>query len=316
MSRVLPFELFPPQASTLAYRTDALLAYLLVVTGLMTVAIASLIVHFSIRYRRRPGNEVATQIRGSHRLELAWTVAPLLLLTVMYAWGASIYFWAYTPPPDALEVYGVGKQWMWKLQHLSGQREINELHVPVGRPVRVLLTSQDVIHSFFVPAFRVKSDAIPGRYTELWFEATQPGRYHLFCAEYCGTLHSGMIGSVVAMEPAGFEEWLAGGPARSPAEQGLKLFQDLGCETCHRSDALARCPDLTGLFGRPVRLRTGETVTADEAYLRESILEPGAKIVAGYEDIMPTFKGLVSEEGILDLIAYVRALQATGEPGP
>jgi cytochrome c oxidase subunit 2 len=204
---------------------------------------------------------------------------------------------------------------MWKVQHLSGQREINELHVPVGRAVRVLLTSQDVIHSFYVPAFRVKSDAIPGRYTETWFEATRPGRYHLFCAEYCGTLHSGMIGSVVAMEPAAFEEWLAGGPTFSPAERGLQLFQDLGCATCHRADATARCPDLAGLFGRPVRLKTGETVVADEAYLRQSIVDPGARVVEGYENLMPTFKGLVTEEGILDLIAYIRALEAPREAG-
>jgi len=205
---------------------------------------------------------------------------------------------------------------MWKFQHLSGQREINELHVPVGRAVKVLLASQDVIHSFYVPAFRVKQDAIPGRYSELWFEATVPGRYHLFCAEYCGTLHSGMIGWVVAMEPAAFQEWLAGGPTMSPAQRGEKLFQDLGCNTCHRSDALARCPELGGLFGRPVQLQSGQTVTADEAYIRESILDPGAKVVAGYENIMPTFKGLVTEESILDLIAYIRSLTPAEKAGP
>jgi cytochrome c oxidase subunit 2 len=315
VSRLLPFPIFPEQASTLAHRTDALLFYLLAVSGLMTVLIAGLILWFSIRYRRRPDNQVATQIMGSHRLELAWTVAPLVFLMVMYAWGANIYFWAYTPPSDALEVWAVGKQWMWKLQHLSGQREINELHVPIRRPVKVLLTSQDVIHSFFVPAFRVKQDAIPGRYSEVWFEATQPGQYHLFCAEYCGTLHSGMIGSVIAMEPAAFEQWLAGGATESPAQRGEKLFQDLGCDTCHRADSLARCPDLGGLYGRTVQLQTGQTVVADEAYLRESITDPGAKIVAGYENLMPTFKGLVTEEGILDLIAYIRALGSGGEPG-
>jgi cytochrome c oxidase subunit 2 len=316
MSRLLPFPIFPPQASTLAPRTDALLFYLLGVSGVMTVLIASLIVWFSFRYRRRPDNQVATQIEGSNRLELAWTVAPLVFLMVMYAWGANIYFYAYTPPADALEVWAVGKQWMWKMQHLSGQREINELHVPVGRPVKVLLTSQDVIHSFYVPAFRVKQDAIPGRYSEIWFEATQPGQYHLFCAEYCGTLHSGMIGSVIAMEPADFQQWLSGGGgAEAPAQRGEKLFQQLGCETCHRADSLARCPDLRGLFGRTVRLQTGETLVADEAYIRESIINPGAKIVAGYESIMPTFKGLVTEEGILDLITYVRALGAGQERG-
>ncbi len=314
MSRLLPFPIFPAQASTLAPMTDALTLYLLIVSGVMTVLIAGLILYLSIRYRRRPGNEVATQIEGSNRLEVAWTVTPLAFLMVMYAWGANIYFYAYTPPPDALEVWGVGKQWMWKWQHLSGQREINDLHVPVGRPVRVRLTSQDVIHSFYVPAFRVKQDAIPGRYTEVWFEATQAGTFHLFCAEYCGTLHSGMIGSVIAMEPAAFEQWLGGGATVSPAQRGEQLFQDLGCNTCHRDDSLARCPDLAGLFGRTVRLQTGQTLTADAAYIRESILDPGARIVAGYENIMPTFKGQVSEEQVLDLIAYIQALRGGKEP--
>ena len=313
---MLPFPLFPPQASTLAVRTDHLLYYVLAVSVFLAGLVAFLVVYFAIRYRRRPGHEVATQIEGSNRLEIAWTLAPLVLLLVMYAWGASVYLYAYTPPPDALQVYGVGKQWMWKFQHLSGQQEINDLHVPVGHAVRVLLTSQDVIHSFYVPAFRVKQDAVPGRYTLVWFEATRPGVYHLFCAEYCGTLHSRMIGSVVAMEPAAFEQWLAGGPTLSPAQRGEKLFQDLGCDTCHRSDAQARCPDLTGLFGQPVRLQSGEVVTADEAYIRESILEPGAKVVQGYENIMPTFKGQVTEEGILDLIVYIHALRGTQQVGP
>jgi cytochrome c oxidase subunit 2 len=313
---VLPFPVFPEQASTLAGRTDALLFYLLGLCGFVATVIALLIVYFAIRYRRRPGNERATQVLGSNRLELAWTVVPLVLFLVTYVWGANIYFWAYTPPPDALPVYGIGKQWMWKFQHLSGQREINELHVPVGRAVKVLLTSQDVIHSFYVPAFRTKQDAVPGRYTELWFEATVPGTYHLFCAEYCGTLHSHMAGAVVAMEPAAFEQWLAGGATSSPAQRGQKLFQDLGCETCHRADTLARGPDLTGLFGKPVRLRGGQVVTADEAYVRESILDPAAKVVDGWEPIMPTFRGLVTEEGIVDLIEYVKSLGAQAEEGP
>jgi len=316
VSRLLPFPIFPPQSSTLAPQTDHLLYYLLALSGVMTVLIAGLILWFSIRYRRRPGNEQATQVLGSNRLELGWTVVPLVIFLFTYAWGASVYFWAFTPPPDALQVYGIGKQWMWKFQHLSGQREIDELHVPVGRPVKVLLTSQDVIHSFYVPAFRVKQDALPGRYTESWFEATEPGTFHLFCAEYCGTLHSHMIGSVVALEPAAFEQWLAGGATQSPAQRGLKLFQDLGCETCHRADALARAPDLTGLFGRHVRLQNGAVVTADEAYVRESILDPAAKVVQGYEPIMPTFRGLVTEEGIVDLIEYLKSLGGAEKAGP
>jgi cytochrome c oxidase subunit II len=316
VTRLLPFPVFPEQASTLARSVDHLLYYLLAVSGVVTLIIATLITFFAIRYRRRPGHERAVQVMGSHRLELAWTITPLAVFMTFYVWGTNIYFRTFTPPADALEVYGIGKQWMWKFQQLSGQREINQLHVPVGRPVKVLLTSQDVIHSFYVPAFRIKQDALPGRYTEAWFEATRAGTYHLFCAEYCGTLHSGMVGSVVAMEPADFEAWMAGGATTSPAQRGQTLFQDLGCNTCHRADALARAPDLAGLFGRQVRLQGGGTVTADESYLRESILDPAARVVDGYQPIMPVFQGLVSEEGVLDLIAYIKSLGAVPETGP
>ena len=307
--------LFPEQASTLAPRVDALLYYLLAVATFFTLLIFGSLVVFAIRYRRRPGNEVAEQVRGSNTLEIAWTVIPLLLCMVMYVWGAQLYFAHATPPPDALEVWSVGKQWMWKFQHLSGPREINELHIPVGQSVKVLMTSQDVIHSLFVPAFRVKQDVLPGRYTQLWFQATKPGTYHLFCAEYCGTLHSGMIGEVVAMEPADFQRWLSGGGGAPPAVAGEKLFTDLGCVTCHRG-AQPRCPDLTGLFGRTVTLADGRTLTADEGYIRESILDPGAKIVAGYQNIMPTYQGLASEEGVLQLMAYIKSLQPTEAKAP
>jgi cytochrome c oxidase subunit 2 len=212
-----------------------------------------------------------------------------------------------------MEIYVVGKRWMWKAQHLSGQREINELHVPVGVPVKLTLTSEDVIHSFFVPAFRIKKDAVPGRYATLWFQATKPGRYHLFCAEYCGTKHSGMIGWVEVMEPAAFQSWLTGGGSGSLAAEGQKIFQSLGCVTCHRADAQGRGPRLEGLFGRAVALAGGEEVVADADYVRESIVTPAAKVVAGYQPVMPTYQGLVSEEGLMQLIAYIQSLQ---EPAP
>jgi cytochrome c oxidase subunit 2 len=211
-----------------------------------------------------------------------------------------------------MEVKVVGKRWMWKLQHLNGQREINELHIPVGVPVKLTMTSEDVIHGFFVPAFRVKMDVIPGRYTTLWFKATKPGRYHLFCAEYCGTKHSGMTGWVVVMEPADFQAWLSGAAGVSLAAAGQKLFQDLGCVTCHQADTTGRGPTIQGLLGRPVRLVGGESVVADDAYIRESIVTPAAKIVEGYQPIMPTYQGLVSEEGLMQLIAYVESLKAPG----
>ena len=299
--------LFPEQASTMAKRVDALYGFVLSVSGFFAVLIAVLVVTFAVRYRRRSDSDRPASIHGSLTLELLWTLIPFGLAMIMFSWGASVYVSMARPPDDALAVFVVGKQWMWKLQHLEGRREINELHVPVGRAVRLTMTSEDVIHSFFVPAFRIKQDVIPGRYTTAWFEATKPGTYHLFCAEYCGTEHSGMIGQVVVMEPAEYQAWLSGGaPAGSMASKGAVLFEQLGCITCHRGDSGARGPQLAGVFGKPVRLQNGDTVIADESYVRESILNPQAKIVAGFQPIMPTFKGLVSEEGIMQLIAYIK----------
>ncbi|MGH9554276.1 MAG: cytochrome c oxidase subunit II, partial [Terriglobales bacterium] len=237
-----------------------------------------------------------------------WTVIPLLIALTMFGWGASIFFAMNRPPRGALEIYAVGKQWMWKFEHTGGQREINELHVPVGRDVKLNMISQDVIHSFYVPAFRVKQDVLPGRYTTLWFHATKPGRYHLFCAEYCGTKHSGMIGWVEVMEPAQYQSWLSGGAGGSLASSGEKLFRDLACNTCHSAESGARGPDLAGLFGRPVELEARQAVVADENYLRESIVDPRAKLVKGYQPIMPTFQGQISEEGLLQLVAYMKSL--------
>jgi cytochrome c oxidase subunit 2 len=228
---------------------------------------------------------------------------------VMFFWGAALFFALSRPPEGAIEIYAVGKQWMWKFQHVDGQSEINERHVPVGRPVRRTMASEGVRHSFYGPAFRAKTDVLPGRLTTAWFEATRAGRYHLFCAEYCGTKHSAMIGSVVAMDPVEYQTWLGGGEVTgSLADAGQKLFQQHACHTCHRPDSLARGPNLEGLFSKPVRLANGETVIADENYLRESIVAPNAKIVAGFQPLMPTYQGLISEEGILQLVAYIKSL--------
>jgi cytochrome c oxidase subunit II len=308
------FPLFPEQASTMAGRVDALYLALLVIGAFFSILIASLIVAFAVRFRRRSPNEVGTPIHGSMTLELVWTLVPLGIVFVVFLWGAEIFFSMARVPPQAMEIYVVGKRWMWKTQHLSGQREINELHVPVGVPVKLTLTSEDVIHSFYVPAFRIKKDAVPGRYATLWFQATRPGKYHLFCAEYCGTKHSGMIGSVVVMEPAAFQSWLTGGGSGSLAAEGQKIFQSLGCVTCHRADSGGRGPRLEGLFGRPVHLATGEEVVADADYVRESIVTPAAKVVSGYQPIMPTYVGLVSEEGLMQLIAYIQSLEEPGGP--
>ena len=274
----------------------------------MALAIFTMIIVFAIRYRRRPGHQ-AEQIEGSNALEFTWTFIPLGIFLCIFVWGAYIYFQERTPPRGAAEVYTVAKQWMWKFQHVEGHREINELHVPVGRDVRMIMTSQDVIHSFYVPAFRIKQDVLPGRYTVAWFHATKAGTYHLFCAEYCGTMHSGMIGDVVVMEPAQYEAWLSGGAALgSLANTGQGIFQSLGCSTCHRFDTQGRGPNLVGVFGRPVLLEDGRTVIADENYIRESILIPAAKVVSGFKPIMPTFQGIVSEEQLNALVAYVKSL--------
>jgi cytochrome c oxidase subunit II len=310
------FPLWPTAASTGAGNVDALFVFLLVLGTFMSVAIFTLIIVFAIKYRRRKGVP-AEQIEGSIALEITWSVVPLAIFMVIFAWGAIIYFQERTPPRGADEVYVVAKQWMWKLEHVQGQSEINELHVPVGRDIKLIMTSQDVIHSFYVPAFRIKQDVLPGRYTTAWFRATKPGVYHLFCAEYCGTAHSGMIGQIVVLEPAQYQAWLAGGgtTAGSLASNGQTIFQQLGCPTCHRFDVEGRGPNLVGVFGKPVSLEDGRSVIADENYIRESILSPSAKVVKGYRPIMPVFQGLVSEEQLTALVAYIKSLgQPSGGP--
>ena len=307
------FQLIPEQASTTAVHLDHLTYYLLAVATIFSVLIFALVFYFAIKYRRRTNHERPVEIEGALPLEILWSVIPFLLMMVMFGWGASIFFEMSRPPDDAMNIYVVGKQWMWKAQHLEGRREINELHVPLGRPVKLTMTSEDVIHSFFMPAFRVKFDVLPGKYTTAWFNPTKPGKYHLFCAEFCGTLHSGMIGWVYVMEPAEYEKWLSG-ETESLAASGQQLFQFLACANCHRTDKPGRCPNLEGLFGKPVQLTTGETVKADEDYVRESILNPGAKVVAGYQNIMPSFQGLVTEEELLKLIEYVKSLSKLPQP--
>jgi cytochrome c oxidase subunit II len=293
---------------------DIFYFFLIAVSVFFMVFITAMLLLFVIRYRRSK-NPVSADIHGSLALEITWTVIPLAISMVIFAWGAILFYDLNRPPAGAMEIFGTGKQWMWKFQHESGQREINELHVPVGRDVKVTLTSQDVIHSFYVPAFRVKNDVIPGRYTTVWFNATKPGTFHLFCAEYCGTKHSGMIGRVVVMETDEFQAWLAGGSEGSMAQTGQKLFEDLACITCHSGESGARGPELAGVYGTKAKLADGREVTVDDAYIRESIMTPQSKIVAGYQPIMPTFQGQVSEESVLQLIAYIKSLQKQQAPG-
>ena len=308
--------LWPENASTNAGSVDALYIFLLLVSGIMTVLIFAVLTAFAVRFRKQKGQR-AVQIEGSHHLEITWSIIPFCVMLVFFVWGAVIFFQERTPPQDATEVYTVAKQWMWKFEHKGGQREINELHVPVGRDVKMIMTSQDVIHSFFVLAFRLKQDVVPGRYTTLWFRATKAGTYHLFCSQYCGTQHSGMVGWVTVMEPRDYEAWMSGGAGNQPlAVTGEKLFTELGCVTCHRSDTQGRGPNLVGVFGKPVLLEDGRTVIADENYVRESILEPAAKIVRGFKPVMPTFQGQLSDEQLNALVEYVKSLAGTQSGRP
>ncbi|MFY9821144.1 MAG: cytochrome c oxidase subunit II [Thermoanaerobaculia bacterium] len=305
------FPLFPDSASTHAGHVDALFIIWALISVFFTILIAGLIVYFMARYRRRHPEEVGTDESMAVWLEIAWSAIPLAIALTMFVWGTRVFFDLYRPPANAVEYTAIGRQWMWKIQHPEGQREINTLHVPVGQAVKMKLASEDVIHSFYVPAFRIKQDAVPGRYTSIWFQATKPGVYHLFCAEYCGAEHSKMIGSIIVMEPRDYENWLAGGTAKSMVATGADLFQSLACVTCHRAGdtgRLARGPALEGVYGSQVKLADGRTVTADDDYIRESILNPTAKVVAGFDPVMPTFQGQVSEEQLSQLIAYVRSL--------
>jgi cytochrome c oxidase subunit 2 len=302
----IPF--FPPNASSVATEFDLLYLFLTGVSAFFVVLVAALVVVFTVKYRRRQPDDVGADIHGSLVLELTWTIIPLILSMVMFGWGAELFFKMARPPQDSMELYVVGKQWMWKVQHPEGVREINELHVPIGRPVRITLGSEDVIHDYAIPAFRVKMDAVPGKLTTLWFEATVPGTYHIYCDQYCGTRHSGMIGEVTAMLPDAYAAWLAsGGTTATTAQSGEQLFRDFACATCHLPDGTGRGPSLVGVAGSMVKLNDGRTVLADDNYIRESIVNSQAKVVAGYQPIMPVFQGMISEDNLMQLIAYVKA---------
>lgn len=308
--------LFPEQASNLAPEVDTLYFFVTAVTAFFAVLIVILVIVFSIKYRDRTGEKVGAPITGSIPLELGWSIIPFIISMVIFAWATIVFFHLVRAPEQTLEIYSTGKRWMWRFQHLDGASEINTLHVPLGRPVKVIFTSEDVLHSLFIPAFRVKADAIPGRYSSIWFTATKAGEYHLFCAEYCGTQHSGMIGTVTVMEPGDYQTWLSGGGGMSMAARGEQLFQQLGCVGCHLNDGSGRGPSLAGKFGTQETLANSTTVIVNDTYVRESILTPQRKLVAGYGPLMPTFQGLVNEEGVMSLIEYIKSLPAAGQPAP
>lgn len=297
-------------ASNFADTWNLLFASEFALSALIAIGIFLVLGFFCFRYRRRSPFEVpANFMRRNMFLEGGWIIIPTILALAFFVWGAIVYFNMSTPPKDSETIYIVGRQWMWKAQQPNGVWENNELHVPVGKPVRLIMTSEDVIHSFFIPAFRVKEDVLPGRYTEMWFTATKPGQYRLKCSEYCGTFHSYMFGQVIVMRPNDYAAWLSngGGSEVTAANAGQQLFQDYGCVNCHNPSGHGPGPSFVGLFGSGVHLRNGQTVTADESYIRQSILAPESQVVFGFQPIMPSFKGKLDEVQILDLIAYIKS---------
>jgi cytochrome c oxidase subunit 2 len=304
--------LFPEQASTFAWQVDILYFYLIAISAFFTIGIVAGVIFFVVKYREREKFATPVEIHGSMALETTWSVIPFIISMTIFLGGAIVYYNQYRMPADsqAMEVYVVGKQWMWKFQHESGQREINELHVPVGRNVKLTMTTEDVIHDLSFPAFRTKADVVPGRYTYLWFNATKPGKYHILCMEYCGLNHSGMGGWVYVMEQRDFDNWLSGNTSnQTPVEAGKELFETkLGCASCHAGGPQQRGAKLENLFGTDVKLNNGQTVKADEDYIRNSILNPTSQVVEGYQPIMPTFKGQVTEEQLNSLVAYIKSL--------
>lgn len=337
---MMNFPLFPEQASTLAPQVDSLFAFLMMVTAFFSTLIALLILYFSIKYHHKSGADRRGAVDSNLPIELIWTGIPILIVIFVFVWGAQVFYRMKTIPPNALEMFVVGKQWMWKIQHPEGQREINELHIPIGQPIELTMISEDVIHDFSVPAFRMKEDVLPGRYTKQWFEATKVGEYRVFCDQYCGTLHAEMTGRIIAMTPLDYAGWLSGGAAAAtpsltvapsplkgegggagapPKEPnptlvaaGSKLFNsEFNCVSCHKMDGTGQGPSLKGVFGHKVYLEGGKTVMADEGYIRESILQPLAKIVKGYKPVMPTYQGQLEEEDIIELMAYIESLRGS-----
>ena len=308
--------LYPDEASNFAPHVDGLMIFITSVCLFFAVAITAAVIFFFFKYRRKEVADIGVPIHGDMRLETAWIVVPLILALAMFGWGAVVYVDYRHPPQDTLDIYVIGKQWMWKVQQPNGRREINELHVPVGRDVKLVLASEDVIHDFFVPAFRVKMDVVPGHYNTMWFRPTKAGHYHFFCSQYCGTNHAVMGGWVTAMEPSDYAAWLSGstGEDENPVVAGEKLFAEKACSTCHLSNGTGRAPSLNGVYGGTVHLADGSTVTADDAYIRESILVPSAKIVAGYQPLMPAFQGQLTEEQIMSLTAYIKSLESQPVP--
>lgn len=305
----MSFHLLPPDASANGHDVDMIFWALTGLSAFIVAIVFLPLIYFAVKYRRGSRAYRGNLDPSTWKFEVTWTLIPLFIGLGIFAWAAEVYFRIETPPADALEVNVVGKQWMWKLEHAEGNREINELHTPVGRPVKLTMTSQDVIHDFFVPAFRVKQDVVPGRYTNEWFTPTKVGRYHLFCAQFCGTSHAAMIGWIDVMEPQDYQKWLVTtGQGVTMVSEGERLFNQVGCTGCHGVSSKIHAPRLEGLYGHPVPLDGGQVVVADDKYIRDSILLPGSQIAAGYQNLMPSFAGHLSEEEVMELIAYIKSI--------
>ncbi len=315
----------PEQASSFAGKVDTILIVLIGLALFFLIAVFSSMTYFAIKYRRGSKADRSNPPTQNLRLEAVWIGVPLLLVLSVFVWNASTYFSMINPPGNTLDIYVVGKQWMWKFEHPEGVSEISDLHIPIGQPIKLTMISQDVIHSFFIPAFRDKQDVLPGRYTSMWFEATKPGTYPLECTQYCGADHALMGGRIIAMQPADYKKWLRNPTtsgltevsdvqgAASLADRGASLFQSAKCTSCHLANGHGQGPTLVGLYGQQVSLDDGSAVTADEGYLRDSILFPDRQIVNGYKSIMPSYHGQLDEDQVVQLIAYIKSLDAKKE---
>ncbi|ADO74536.1 cytochrome c oxidase subunit II [Stigmatella aurantiaca] len=319
----------PERASTFAERVDVLHYFVVGTTMVMSAGVGLAALFFFFRFRRRVPNQTTEYVVPDLKTEFLFVSVPLVFFLVWFAIGFRDFTWVTTPPKDAMDVYVMGKQWMWKFAYPEGPNGVNVLHVPANRPVRLLITSRDVLHSFYVPAFRIKMDALPGRYTQVWFEATKPGTYQVLCTEYCGLSHSKMLAEVVVLAPEDFEEWLKEQqrgrlqgrqdaladtslvpPVARMAEQGEKLAGTQGCLKCHTVDGAPHVgPTFLGMYDRQEKLADGQTIRVDEAYITQSMMDPGAHLVAGYQNVMPTYQGKLQGPETAAIVEYIKTLR-------
>jgi cytochrome c oxidase subunit II len=314
MNRWIPF--WPETAAVNAIAVNNLYIAELALSGLITLTVVVMLLMFSIRYRRGSEASRANLVEKTWHFELGWTTATLGLFLILFVYGAQIYIWLFNPPPADEEIYVVGKRWMWKAEHAGGQREIDALHVPIDKTIRVVLASEDVIHSFFVPAFRIKHDVVPGTLETIWFKANKTGTFRLACTQYCGLQHATMAGEVVVMSGPDYARWLGEqGVHESLAEQGGEVFRAHGCSGCHSRNSTVHAPLLEGVYGTFVHLQDGSVRFADEAYLRDCIVNPRSFTVAGFPPVMPNYSGQIGEDDLLKLIAYIKSIGSKRESG-